>query len=84
MGEREQNPSLYFYTNLVGSLNILSVMEEFVFPQIVFSSTAAVYPPPINSEAVKEDSPLEPVNVYGQSKLMVEQLIAQCARLGKI
>ena len=84
VGESEQNPSLYFYTNLLGSLNVLSVMEEFVIPQIVFSSTAAVYAPPRNLKAVSEDSPLEPVNVYGYSKLMVEQLIREYARLGKI
>lgn len=84
VGESEQNPSLYFYTNLLGSLNVLSVMEEFAIPQIIFSSTAAVYAPPLSIEPVTESSPLEPVNVYGQSKLMVEQLIKEYARLGKI
>ena len=84
VGESEQNPSLYFNTNLLGSLNVLSIMEEFSIPQIIFSSTAAVYAPPRNLKAVIEDSPLEPVNVYGHSKLMVEQLIREYARLGKI
>ena len=84
VGESEQKPSLYFNTNLLGSLNVLSVMEEFSIPQIIFSSTAAVYAPPLNTEAVSEDSLVEPVNVYGHSKLMVEQLIREYARLRKI
>jgi len=73
--ESELNPSLYFYTNVVGSLNVLSVREEFVIDQIIFSSTASVYAPAHNTEAVTEHSPLEPINVYGHSKLMVEKMI---------
>ncbi len=84
VGESELDPSLYFYTNVVGSLNVLSVMEELSIPQIIFSSTAAVYAPPLHTEAVTEQSLLAPVNVYGQSKLMVEQMISDFARLGKI
>ncbi len=84
VGESEINPSLYFYTNVVGSLNVLSVMAEFGIPQIIFSSTAAVYAPSATNEPVTEKSPLNPPNVYGQTKLMVEQMINEYARLGKI
>lgn len=84
VGESEVNPSLYFYTNVFGSMNVLSVMEENKIPQILFSSTAAVYEPNPAGEPIKEDGVLKPVNVYGRTKLMVEEMIVDYARLNKI
>lgn len=84
VGESEINPSLYFYNNVLGSLNVLSAMEQCKIPQIIFSSTAAVYQPSPLQLPVKETDSLEPVNVYGRTKLMVEEMIKDYARLGKI
>ncbi|MEZ4195090.1 MAG: UDP-glucose 4-epimerase GalE [Candidatus Paceibacterota bacterium] len=84
VGESELDPSLYFYNNVVGSLNVLATMEEFQIPQIIFSSTAAVYEPSPEGLPVEEDATLNPVNVYGRTKLMVEAMIKDYARLGKI
>lgn len=84
VGESEQNPTLYYENNVVGSFNVLRMMEEFAIPQIIFSSTAAVYEPPQTPAVITEESPIKPVNVYGQTKLMVEQMIETFARTGKI
>ena len=84
VGESETNPTLYFHTNVVGSLNLLRCLEEFRVPQLVFSSTAAVYEPPADGAFVHEETPVHPVNVYGVTKQMVEELIQQYHRTGKL
>lgn len=84
VGESEANPSLYFANNVVGSFNLLKMMEEFSISQIVFSSTAAVYAPITEPVKLTEDSPASPISVYGTTKLMVEDMIKTYARTGKI
>jgi UDP-glucose 4-epimerase len=84
VGESEIDPSLYFDTNVIGSFNILSAMERFAIPQIIFSSTAAVYAPLFTGGHVDEASSLAPMSVYGVTKLMVEDMIRAYARTGKI
>ena len=82
VGESETDPSLYFHTNVVGSYNLLSAMEQYRVPQLIFSSTAAVYEPPHDGLLVTEETPLAPVNVYGKTKQMVEDMILSYARVG--
>jgi UDP-glucose 4-epimerase len=84
VGESEYNPSLYFETNVVGSFNLLKAMEENRIPQIIFSSTAAVYAPAFETEPVTEETPTGPVSVYGTSKLMIEEMIKNYHRTNKI
>lgn len=84
VGESEENPSLYFTNNVIGSLNLLKIMEVANIPQIVFSSTAAVYAPNETFENLSEVSKLAPISVYGQTKLMVEEMINTYVRTGKI
>jgi UDP-glucose 4-epimerase len=84
VGESEENPSLYFATNVVGSFNLLQAMERHSVPQLIFSSTAAVYEPPLNDAPVTEATPTNPVSVYGITKLMVEDMIQSYARTGKL
>jgi UDP-glucose 4-epimerase len=85
VGESEENPELYFQNNVVGTLNILSMMSKYNVPKIIFSSTAAVYKPKDEENAVyTEDSEVEPINVYGRTKLMCELIIKDFTRLGKI
>ena len=81
VGESEIDPSLYFHTNVVGSYNLLSAMEQYRVPQLIFSSTAAVYEPPYDGSLVTEETPLAPMNVYGQTKRMVEDMILSYARV---
>ena len=82
VGESETDPTLYFHTNVVGSLNLLRCLEEFQVPQLIFSSTAAVYDAPEEGACVHEDTPTAPQNVYGTTKLMVEEAIRAYARTG--
>ena len=84
VGESEINPSLYFKNNVVGSFNLLSMMEKYKVPQIIFSSTAAVYSPVFANTLINETSTLSPISVYGKTKLMVEDMIHAYVRTNKI
>lgn len=74
VGESVKKPGLYYQNNVAGSLNLLMVMNEFKVTKLVFSSTAAVYGNP-QEERIKETHPLNPINPYGRTKLMMEQMI---------
>ena len=60
--------------NILGTINILSMMESFGCQNIVFSSSAAVYGTPLELP-LTESHPTNPANFYGESKLMVEKLL---------
>ena len=74
VGESTEKPLLYYENNVVGSLNLLKVMMEFGVKSIVFSSSATVYGDP-ESVPVKENAPLFATNPYGQTKLMIENIL---------
>ncbi|MEA2598241.1 MAG: UDP-glucose 4-epimerase [Thermomicrobiales bacterium] len=67
-------PAAYFAANSVGSHNLLAAMSEAGVRRFVFSSTAAVYGVP-ETIPVTEDAPTQPINPYGLSKLIVEQML---------
>ncbi len=73
-GESVQYPGKYFENNTAGTLSLLQAMVRNNVPQLVFSSTAAVYGEPERVPIV-EDDPKQPTNAYGLSKLMVEQML---------
>jgi UDP-glucose 4-epimerase len=72
-GESMENPSLYFRSNVVYSQNLLEALLTYGVKRLVFSSTAAVYAS--KNSALSEDDPYQPANVYGETKLMIEQMI---------
>lgn len=72
-GESMKHPSKFFHNNLVNSLNLIEAAVEAKVTRFVLSSTAAVYQS--SDEPLTEESPLGPTNVYGQTKLMVEQAL---------
>jgi len=74
VGESVQQPEHYFQSNLGGLANLLSAMRQADVQKLVFSSSAAVYGMP-EVETVSEDSPTEPINPYGQTKLIGEWMI---------
>lgn len=74
VGESVLNPEKYFYNNVLGTLNLLQVMLKHQVLKIVFSSTAAVYGEP-KKVPIDENSPKNPTNPYGESKLMVEKIL---------
>ncbi len=74
VGESVERPLDYFATNVVGGHNLLAAMEAAGVGRLVFSSTAAVYGEP-DVIPIREDAPTLPINPYGRSKLMVEQML---------
>ncbi|WP_425616452.1 UDP-glucose 4-epimerase GalE [Anatilimnocola sp. NA78] len=79
VGESVTNPSMYYENNVVGSLRLLQAMQEADVRKIVFSSTTATYGEPEKSP-IAETTPQKPINPYGVSKLMVEQILDDFAR----
>lgn len=75
VGESVADPQKYYANNVGGTLSLLSAMRRAACGRIVFSSTAAVYGEP-EAVPIAEDHPLRPVNPYGHSKLMIEQMLA--------
>ena len=75
VGESVRDPEKYYNNNVTGTLNLLRCMNEAGVRDLVFSSTAAVYGDPVTTP-MAEDHPLMPVNPYGRSKLMMEQVMA--------
>lgn len=74
VGESVADPQKYYMNNVCGTLNLLEGMLEHGVKKIVFSSTAATYGEPKYSP-INENHPQEPINPYGQSKLMVEKIM---------
>ncbi|MDO4920590.1 MAG: UDP-glucose 4-epimerase GalE [Phascolarctobacterium sp.] len=75
VGESMVDPAKYYFNNVEGSLHLLEAMRGAGVDRIVFSSTAAVYGEP-EQVPITEDSKLQPTNVYGRSKLMIEKMLA--------
>jgi UDP-glucose-4-epimerase GalE len=74
VGESMREPGRYFENNVCGSLSLLNAMVQNGVRHIVFSSTAAVYGNP-QATPIQETFPIQPVNAYGESKVMVETLL---------
>jgi UDP-glucose 4-epimerase len=79
-GESMQKPAKYFRNNAVGTLSLLEAMLAAGLRRLVFSSTAAVYGEP-DTTPIREDARLLPTNAYGESKLVVEQMLAWMNRI---
>lgn len=77
VGESMIEPLLYFNNNVYGMQILLEVMNEYHIKKIVFSSTAATYGEP-DVVPITENTPTNPTNPYGQSKLMMEQMMKWC------
>ncbi len=74
VGESVTNPLKYFDNNLVGAHSVMKAMIETNIRRFIFSSTAAVYGMP-ETVPITEDAPVAPINPYGLSKLMIEQML---------
>lgn len=75
VGESVAKPLKYYENNVSGTIVLCQVMAEFTVKNLVFSSSATVYGDPA-SLPIKEDFPTSATNPYGQSKLMVEHVLA--------
>jgi UDP-glucose 4-epimerase len=73
-GESMKRPEIYFRNNTAASLSLLEAMLATGHDRLVFSSTAACYGEP-ETTPILEEAKLEPANPYGESKLLVEQML---------
>jgi UDP-glucose 4-epimerase len=79
VGESVQHPALYYQNNVVKTLALLDAMRSHGVQRFIFSSTAATFGEPQYSP-MDERHPQRPLNPYGRSKLMVEQVLADYAQ----
>lgn len=79
-GESMKVPEIYFRNNAMATLTLLEAMLATGHHRLVFSSTAACYGEP-EKTPITEDARLFPTNAYGESKLLVEQMLAWINRI---
>lgn len=75
MQESMENPGKYFKNNIFGALNLLEAIRKTSVKKFIFSSTAGIYGNPIKIP-ILENHPKNPTNPYGESKLIVEKILA--------
>ena len=75
VGESVTNPLVYFDNNVTGTVCLLRAMQQAQVKRLVFSSSATVYGIP-QTLPVSEDAPLQVLNPYGRTKLMIEEMLA--------
>ncbi|MEZ0318310.1 MAG: UDP-glucose 4-epimerase GalE [Methylophilaceae bacterium] len=79
VGESVQHPDKYYLNNFTNTLNLLNAMVKYKVSNFIFSSTAAVFGEP-EYVPIDEAHIKNPLNPYGRSKLMVEQVLADYER----
>lgn len=79
VGESVKKPVEYYDNNIAGTIALLECMQEFGCKRIVFSSSATVYGGQ-NPVPFQEDMPTSAVNPYGQTKVMIEQILRDLFR----
>ena len=79
VGESVQNPLAYYDNNVAGTLSLLQAMAACGVRTLVFSSSATVYGDP-QRLPLTEDAPLSATNPYGQTKLVIENMLRDLYR----
>lgn len=77
VGESVSNPGKYYRNNFSGTLGLLEAAVEYGIRRVIFSSSCATYGIP-SGKTIPEDHPQNPINPYGRSKLMMEQVLRDC------
>ncbi|MBA1434460.1 UDP-glucose 4-epimerase GalE [Bombilactobacillus bombi] len=72
--ESVKNPLKYFDNNVIGMVKLFEAMQQHAIHYLIFSSTAATFGQP-KKTPVADSAPQEPINPYGESKLMMEQMM---------
>lgn len=75
VGESMTDPGKYYKNNVANGLNLINVMVKHRVNNLIFSSTAAIFGNPTYTP-IDEDHPKNPINPYGQTKLMFEKILA--------
>jgi UDP-glucose 4-epimerase len=78
VAESMADPITYYRNNVGGAVSLLSAMKRAGVRYFLFSSSAAVYGEP-DETPIRETAPLCPVNAYGNTKLAIERLLADCS-----
>ena len=78
VGESQNEPLKYYDNNVIGSITLLEEILRAKVRIVVFSSSATVYGEPGVTQ-YQEDMPTAPINVYGRTKLMVEEVLRDAA-----
>jgi UDP-glucose 4-epimerase len=81
--ESVTQPLRYYANNVTGTLNLLAAMKKHGCGRLIYSSSAAVYGIP-EVIPVPEEAPLAPINPYGRTKAMVEQVLRDLAHAGDL
>ena len=81
--ESVDKPLKYYINNVQGTLNLLSSMAQNGVKKLIFSSSAAVYGQP-QTIPVPEGAPLCPINPYGHTKAVVEQVLQDLEAAGEL
>ena len=79
VGESVAQPLRYYRNNVTGTINLLEIMDRHDVRRFVFSSSATVYGDP-QQMPITEDVVLSPVNPYGQTKVVVENMLGDLYR----
>lgn len=74
VGESVEHPAKYYQNNVGGSITLLEAMRRHCCNNLIFSSSCATYGIPLQVP-IPENHPQRPVNPYGRTKLMMEQII---------
>jgi UDP-arabinose 4-epimerase len=75
VGESVVDPSIYYNNNVAGTISLLDAMRRNDVDRLVFSSTCATYGVPTHLP-ITEDTPQRPINPYGNTKLVIERMLA--------
>ncbi|WP_141108631.1 SDR family NAD(P)-dependent oxidoreductase, partial [Bacillus sp. P14-1] len=78
VGESVAKPLTYYHNNIISTLTLCEVMQKRNVKKMIFSSSATVYGIPETSP-ITEEFPLSATNPYGQTKLMIEQMMRDVA-----
>ncbi|MES5952763.1 UDP-glucose 4-epimerase GalE [Bacillus fungorum] len=79
VGESTTIPLAYYYNNIISTIILCDVMQKHDVKKFIFSSSATVYGIPKTSP-ITEEFPLSVTNPYGQTKLMIEQIMRDVAK----
>jgi UDP-glucose 4-epimerase len=80
VAESVKEPVKYYENNVSGTINLLDAMQKNNIDKIIFSSSAAVYGMP-DTFPITEEAPLNPINPYGRSKLIVEEILNEISSI---
>lgn len=85
VSESVENPIKYYMNNTINTTNLIKLANDYGVKKVIFSSTAAVYGEPVEmlSTGIDENFKTNPINPYGMSKLMSENIIKDVSKLNR-